>query len=953
MDTTTFLGKVLPLEGVYVSAQLTPRGMIHRFFDSVEDLSQAAQAISQRGGNVYYAVSSMQDNSERSQRNTYLTQTLFIDVDCGPDKPYATWKDGLVALSQFITKLNLPKPMIVHSGNGLHVYWVLFEALAPAQWGPLGLALKAAAKAHGFEIDMSVPGDSARLLLPVGTINPKGGAEVKVLIDAPPVDVEDIKASLSGFVVGGNTVSVPSPFGIPTRTSALSQALAVESEFPDANPDAVGSKCQQIKWGIENQAEVSEPFWYAMLGIAAFCIDAENTAVSWSNQHPDFDRTRTIRKMEHWKQSVTGPATCKKFQEERPKGCAGCKFAGKITTPTQIGAQFSTVEISDAAPDRVGASVPLPRSYKRTTSGIKQTVDGTDIDICPFDIYPVGYGRDEALGYETVRYHWDRKHVGWQELSLRQAFLTDTRLREFTTAIADQGIVLKTERQTASFQFMLRSYMDKLREMRAMTNLYNSMGWKDDYKQFVHGNTLYRRLDNGTITKENITLSSSSQRLGGELYGSAGSEQGWIDFTSLLQAAKMPAQMFALGFSLATPMIELTGLNGLTLSLSGQTGTGKSLAQLWQQSLWGDPQKLHFAAKFTMNSLYNRLGFYCNLPMTIDEATVVTDKEVGDFLYMVTQGRDKTRLSRSAEERETKRWATGVTISTNIPWSTKLAAMSSATDAQMMRLLEVTVEPHPVFADGTAGGRKIFQFITSNYGWVGPRFIEYLLAMGPDAIKEMINEAMTTFPQRYPAEFSGEERYWEIAIVLTDLALRIAKEQKWIKFDPDMAIRWVLKQTGTIRENIISNKMDSFDILSEYLGDNVRTALTVMHTINQPPTPLFSRMPQGEIRIRYDIRRNQPNGVFDHGTVMVDRTHFRSWLSARYVDYRQLMQDLEAENIIVPVKNNKAYLGKGTDIKMGQSYVVMINLSHPRLRGILDDADQAFDTQVLGQLKVV
>jgi hypothetical protein len=956
MDTITFLGKVLPPEGVYVSAQLTPRGMVHRFFDDIEGLAQAVQTASQQGGNMYYAVSSMQDNSERTQRNTYKTQTLFIDVDCGGDKPYATWKDGLLALSQFISQLGLPKPMIVHSGNGLHAYWVLTEALAPAQWGPLGLAIKAAAKDKGFAIDMSVPGDSARLLRPVGTVNPKGGGQVKLLIDAAPVDPDDMRSALSGYVTSAITSAVPnvsSPFGGSTRTSTLSQALATDSEFPDANPDAVSTKCQQIQWGVENQAEVTEPFWYAMLGIAAYCTDSEGTAVAWSNKHPDYEYSRTIRKMEHWKQSVTGPATCKKFAEERPNGCKGCKFFNKITTPTQIGAQFSTVEISEQAPDKIGAAVPLPRSFKRTSSGIKQTIDGTDIDICPFDIYPVGYGRDEALGYETVRYHWDRKHMGWQELSLRQAYLTDTRLREFTTAIADQGIVLKTEKQTASFQFMLRSYMDKLREMRAMTNLYNSMGWKDDFKQFVHGNTLYRRLDDGTVSKELITLSSSSQRLGGELYGTSGTEQGWIDFTSLLQAARMPAQMFAIGFSLATPLIELTGLNGLTLSLCGPTGTGKTLGQYWQQSVWGDPQKLHFAAKFTMNSLYNRLGFYCNLPMTIDEATVVTDKEIGDFLYMVTQGRDKARLNRTAEERETKRWATSVTISTNIPWSTKLAAMNNATDAQLMRLLEVTVDPHPLFANGTTSGRKIYQHINSNYGWVGPKFIEHLLIMGPVAAKAMIDEAINTFPARYNAQFSGEERYWEIAIVLTDLALRIANEQGWIKFDPAMAINWVLHQTGNIRQSMSANKMDSFDILSEYLNDSTRLALTVMHSPDRQPVPLVARMPQGEIRVRYDVRRNQPTGIFDHGTVTIDRTHLRNWLAARNADYRQIARDFEAENIMVPVKNNKAYLGKNTDIKTGQSYVVQINLCHPRLRGILDEADQAHDAQMLGELRVV
>lgn len=948
MDTITFLKRVLPSAGFYASANLTDQGMMHGYFSDIEALAKSVTGISKRGGNAYYAVAAFTKKGPRSQDNARVLKTLMLDIDCGPDKPYDTWREGLVALSQFIGTLALPKPMIVFSGNGLHVYWVLTEELLPDQWEPLGLALKAACLANGLEIDPKVPADSARILRPVGTINPKGGNEVKLLIDAQPVTPDMMRQKLAAYMH-----ALATPKSQHTRTSVLSQALAVEQDFPEANADVVASKCLQIKWGIENQKDVSEPFWYSMLGVAAHCTDPDATAVAWSDKHPDYDYAKTIQKMQNWKRAATGPATCKKFQEERKKGCADCKFAGKITSPVQIGAQYKEVQIVAGAPDATAAATPLPRSYKRTASGIKQTVDGTDIDICGFDVYPVGYGKDEALGYETVRYHWNRKHVGWQELALRQAYLTDTRLREFTTAIADQGIVLKTARQTEMFQFMLRSYMDKLREMRAMTNLHTSMGWKDDYQQFLIGNTLYRRNDDGTVSRENVTLSTGSQRLGGELYGTAGSAQDWIDFTSLLQTAKMPAQMFAIGFSLATPLIELTGLNGLTLSLFGQTGTGKTLGQLWQQSAWGDPLKLHFSAKFTQNSLYNRLGFHCNLPMTIDEATVVSDKDIGDFLYMVTQGRDKARLTRSAEEREVKRWATGVTLSTNTSWASRLAAMGNATDAQMMRLLELTVDPHPVFAEGTSGGRKIFQFITSNYGWVGPMFVEHLLAMGPQAAKDMVNNAMSTFGQRYNAEFSGGERYWEIAIVLTDLALRIAKKEGWIKFDPAIAINWVLEQTGSIRQNIAANKMDSFDILSEYLNANTRVALTVMHTLGQPPAPLFSRMPREEVRVRYDVMRKAANGLFDHGTVTMDRTHFRQWLAANNVDYRQMMREFETENIIVPVKNNKAYLGKGTDIKMGQCYVIALNLNHPRLQGILEEADHAFDAQVLGQLKVV
>lgn len=948
MDTTTFLKKVLPAEGFYVSAQLVNGGMRHGFFKTVEDLAQSVVGISNRGGNAYYAVSAMASNAERSQSNTRTTKVMMIDVDCGPDKPYATWKDGLQALGTFSAEMALPKPMIVHSGNGLHIYWVLTEELAPDQWVPLGQALKAACIAKGFEIDKTVPADSARVLRPVGTVNPKGGNTVKLLLDANPVTPDQMRNALSGYM----NVLAPT-LNVPARTGKLSQALATTSDFPVAIADTVASKCEQIKWGVENQGEVQEPFWYIMLGVAAYCEDPDAAAIAWSDKHPDFDHTRTLRKMQHWKQSVTGPATCAKFKEERPKGCAGCKFAGKITSPVQIGVRYEAVTAPVDAPDTAAFEVPMPRSYKRTASGIKQTVDGTDLDICPFDIYPTGYGRDESLGYETVRYHWKRPHVGWQELALRQAYLTDSRLKEFTTAVADQGIVLKTARQTEMFQFMLRSYMDKLREMRAMTNLHNSMGWKDEYKQFVHGDTLLRRNADGTVTKDIVTLSSTSQRLGTELFGSAGSSDAWIEFTSLLEKANMPAHMFALGVSLATPLLEFTGLNGVTVSLCGPTGAGKTLAQYWQQSVWGNPEKLHFAAKFTQNSLFNRLGLYCNLPMTIDEATIASDKEVGDFLYMVTQGRDKARLSRAAEERETKRWATTVTISTNIAWSTKLAAMSSATDAQMMRLLELHLDAHKLFSEGSSGGRRIYQFITSNYGWVGPMFVEYLLRLGPDQIKAMVNEAMDTFGQRYNAKFTGEERFWEITIVLAELALRIADEQGWIKFDYRKGIEWVLRQTGTIRTAIAANKMDAFDILSEYLNEHTSMAVTVMHTAGQKPAPMFDRMPRSEVRVRFDVYRKASNGIFDHGTVMVDRTHFRHWLAHNSVDYRNIMATYEKEGIVVPVKNNKAYLGKDTPIKLGQSYVTALNLNHPRLQGILDAADQAYDTMMLGQLKVV
>jgi len=948
MDTLNFLQRVLPTEGFYVTTVINagqpPR---QGFFSSVDDLAKAVVASDQRGNNTYYAISSFIEKGNRKQDNVCRTKVLALDVDCGEGKPYATWKDGLIALGTFTNQMGLPKPMVVHSGNGLHAYWVLTSELTPEQWQPLANAMKAATKAMGFEVDPAVPADSARVLRPVGTTNAKSGTQVKLLIDASPVAVEVMMAALGTYMVA-QPVSQRQ-----TTNSALAQALAVTSDFPPAVGGVVMTKCQQINWGVKNQADVDEPFWYGMIGVAAHCTEPEEVAIGWSENHPSYNANETLRKLNHWKQSTTGPTTCKKFEELRPGGCKGCKFKDKIGSPARLGVQYQEVAVSAEAPKHAATEIPMPRGFKRTAKGIVATVDETDIDVAPFDLYPASYGRDEGLGYEVVRFHWNRQHVGWQELTMRQADLTKPRLKDFTTQIADQGIVLNSERQTEYFQIMLRSYMDELRQKRAMTNLYSTMGWKENFSQFVIGDTVLRRNVDGTVSEESTTLAATSQRLGGELWQCAGSLDQWVGFTSLMEKTNLLPHMFALGVSLSSPLYAFTGLHGLTVSLYGPTGGGKTLAQYWQQSVWGNPEKLHFAAKFTQNTLFSRMGLYCHLPMTIDEATMVNDKEVGDFLYWVSQGRDKARLTRSAEERESKTWASPTTISTNRSWQSKLIASGLDTDAQSARLLELGVPVHPMFAKNSDAGRKVFQFLHSNYGHAGRQFLKNLLQLGPDGIRAAIAEATESFHKKYQCQFSGSERYWEQAIILADLSLRLAEQWGLIKFDPAKGVEWALSQVGAIRRTVAENRLDAHDLLSEYIAEHAETQVQIFHTGTQKPTMDYNRIPRGEIRIRFDFYRKTSADPISHGTLMVDRTHFRKWLAARGSDYKSFIQELTDESVIATPKSNKAYLAKDTPVKLGQAYVIGVTLNHPRTMGMLTDADQAIEDMAYGQLKAV
>lgn len=281
MDSLTFLKRVLPNEGFYVTIIInTGEAPQQTFFPTMEELAASCLLSDKHKQNVYYAVSSFKTRGNRKQDNVHLTKTLFLDVDCGDDKPYANQKKGLAALLKFIQATGLPAPMIVSSGRGLHVYWVLKKGLAPADWKPLANALKEACVTHQFEVDPAITADNARVLRPVETHNPKNGKEVVVWMEAELVDQQTLQNILGYGKPTGETHLVTPVH----KDTGLGDALS--TDFTPALPNLILDGCRQLKWITENQKDVPEPLWYDMLGVAAHCVNPEDTAKLWSMKHP-------------------------------------------------------------------------------------------------------------------------------------------------------------------------------------------------------------------------------------------------------------------------------------------------------------------------------------------------------------------------------------------------------------------------------------------------------------------------------------------------------------------------------------------------------------------------------------------------------------------------------------------------------------------------------------------
>ena len=213
MDTLEFLRRVLPSDGYYVSIVVNPDGRKQGYFQTVEELATACKRLDKAGNNTYFAISSFVHKGNRKQENVSKTKVIAIDVDCGKNKPFADWKEGLLALSKYVKTMKLPKPMVIGSGNGLHVYWVLTQELEPDEWKPIANAVKSSALDKNFKADAGLIANSALVLRPVGTHNPKNGKEVKLLIDAKPISAEELKTKLHDYLLSRHSRLLYRPRG--------------------------------------------------------------------------------------------------------------------------------------------------------------------------------------------------------------------------------------------------------------------------------------------------------------------------------------------------------------------------------------------------------------------------------------------------------------------------------------------------------------------------------------------------------------------------------------------------------------------------------------------------------------------------------------------------------------------------------------------------------------------
>jgi len=154
---------------------------------SIKQAASTALAISKDNEEAFFAthIFAGGENWQRRGDQAGGSKVFYLDLDCGPGKPYATKRDAVAAVGTWCKTVGLPIPTIIlSSGNGVHVYWVMDSLVDEDAWLPVAKGLKKLCHDHDLLADDTVTTDPARILRPPGTRNhkkPEAPKDVEIL----------------------------------------------------------------------------------------------------------------------------------------------------------------------------------------------------------------------------------------------------------------------------------------------------------------------------------------------------------------------------------------------------------------------------------------------------------------------------------------------------------------------------------------------------------------------------------------------------------------------------------------------------------------------------------------------------------------------------------------------------------------------------------------------------
>lgn len=932
MNTRDFLACVLGDSGFYCAfgAKFGTKIRKQKFYKSIDELLDTTLRFDENELDAYFALATFEEDSKRTKANAAQMGSLFLDLDCGPEKEFPSQGSALAALKVFAKVLGMPKPLVVNSGRGLHVYWPLEEAVPVADWLPVAQALKRACVANEFPADPAVPADAARILRVPGTYNRKGDTPLKVEVLAfgspDPKPLSHFSELLDGYAPGiTDMFSGNSLMGTSTDTTDRLINNKPSSFKQILQKTMVGKGCAQIKHIAENPADVEEPLWRAGLSIAKFCTDGEKGAHAISRGHPGYSEDATDEKME----GIVGPYTCEQFDNLRPGTCDGCPLAGKFKSPIALGKYVeeagedeSEVEAPNAETGQTETfNIPtFPKPYFRGQGGgifVKaRDEEGDPYDDCVYvnDLYFVRRVYDKDEGESLVaRLHLPHDGVREFTVSLGQA----TSSEELRKVLSSRGVVANGKKSWEKIMTYANSWVSKLQSDTVADTAHRQFGWTDDdtLESFVWGS---KEIFGDRIEYNPPTTSTAGMM---PAFTVGGTLDGWVEQMNFFNRPGMEPFQFMVCLTLAAPLVALTPYNAAMFTLfSDASGRGKTTAQKIGLAAFGDPNEMMMQATDTVNFRMNRMEVLKNLPAQWDEVTNIPAETVSDMVYQIQTGKQKGRMAGGANtERVTGRpWKTSCGFTSNESLIEKIRHKKGRPEGETQRILEYHAQEFN-FAN-KAETDALSKEVGKHYGHAAVPFVQHIINN-----KVELLTVMETVQRQIDneAKLVQKDRFWSMTAAVVVTAAMVGRKLGLLNYDPKVLRDWSTQLILDNKRQSIEATADIRTHITNYISENYGNILWIKSTDD-----LRSDTSSGEGLDSLVTPEQNPRMKFvarfetDTKKLFLLPKPFQSWCAGQHLNFDSVVKELKDEMGGV---RKKVRFSKGTKFDLPTTTAIVVD----------------------------
>lgn len=947
MHIKNFLSTVLADEGEYCVVGIKSGVVQQQFFTDLDAAARGAKHFDSKGGDVYVALATF-NSATRKVSEARQLKSFFLDLDCGEGKGFIDQSAAVKELRSFCTKAKLPKPTImVDSGRGVHVYWVLDSAITYAEWSAVAHALKRACAVHDFPADPVVTADGARILRIPGTRNFKTKPPTpstiighvgetyplhrfsSVLRTTTPVPVAEMPSAAQEMSDADKTM-MQNLLGNYTKKFAKIVLKTVE-----------GKGCAQIDNAVRNPSTLNYAQWVDVVSIAKHCSEGYKAVHDVSRGHPDYDPAQT----EKIADSIHYPHLCSTFEANNPAGCAGCPLKGKIKSPITIGIEVKEATEQDnivhvpmevaggeavaeaeglfESPTAVTAQKytipPYPYPYFRGANGgifLRQknkNGEEEEVEVYHRDIYFEKRIRDPLAGSSILlRYHTALDGVRDFVVSSARLFSREDCRR----ALAEQGVIVLNPEPLQKY---FLAWVKRMEILAKEEEAVSQFGWTAGKDAFVIGS---RKIKVRSV-EDNPPSPFTQQYF--PAFVPKGKLSEWVRAAEFFNKPGYEAHQYMLGLSFGSPlMIFAPTINGAIFNLySSKSGYGKSQAQFLGASVWGSHTELVIkGSSDTDNMIWNRAEVYKNLPLYAEEVTNFTPEMASAFTYKSGEGTQKGRMSNAGQNRERHRgapWQLLLGLSSNSALGQKIGQKKASPQGELQRLVEVQVfKLLDDSLESTQQTREFNELYQRNYGLAGVPYMQKIMSNMPAAkllVDKMADKIVVA------AGLGPQNRGWVAQAATTLSGLLVAKKIKLHNYDLDALFLWVVKTLREQKAEAAQYHIKIEDLIANYIAENIRGVLRIKSTadargINDPSGADVMSVPDAVPMYRWVARHE-----YDQNRLFLLINPFKKWLAAQQLDYNEMSQLIIKEMHGV---KDRVRLGRGTRLSIPLSYVIVL-----------------------------